>query len=260
MRVLGIDHVQLAMPSGGESAARRFYGEVLGFEEIPKPAPLAGRGGAWFRSGTVHLHLGVEADFRPARKAHPALRVEGLSALIVRCVNAGHPVERDVPRPGVERVQVADPFGNRIELMELGDGGAVTASEEARNREVVQGYYAAIAQGTAGLEWERWFAPDVVQEEFPNRVLPDGARRDLRGLREAAERGTALMRRQTFQLLTLVASGNTVVVEAEWRGQVSRDAGPFTAGMELRTRFAQVLELRDGRIVALRNYDCFYPA
>jgi ketosteroid isomerase-like protein len=135
----------------------------------------------------------------------------------------------------------------------------VSASEETTNREVVLAYYAAIAHGMTGLEWDRWFAPDVIQEEFPNRLLPNGAQRDLRGLREAAERGAALMDGQTFQLLTLVASGSTVVAEAEWRGQVSRDAGPFVAGTELRTRYAQVLELRDGKIVALRNYDCFYP-
>lgn len=119
MRFVDIDHVQLAMPAGGEDAARRFYAGVLGFEEVPKPDALAGRGGAWFRSGGVQLHLGVEADFRPARKAHPALRVEGLTALIVRCVDAGYPVERAVPLPGLERVHVADPFGNRIEFMEL---------------------------------------------------------------------------------------------------------------------------------------------
>jgi len=118
MPIVGLDHVQLAMPAGGEEAARRFYGDVLGLEEGPKPAGLAGRGGAWFRRGGVELHLGVEADFRPARKAHPALRVEGLPSLIVRCVNAGHPVERAVPVPGIERVCVADPFGNRIELIE----------------------------------------------------------------------------------------------------------------------------------------------
>jgi ketosteroid isomerase-like protein len=135
----------------------------------------------------------------------------------------------------------------------------VPASEEARNREVVQAYYGAIAHGMTDLEWERWFAPEVVQEEFPNRLLPGGAQRDLRGLREAAARGALLMGRQTFQVLTLLASGSTVVVEAEWRGQVRQDVGPFMAGTEVRTRFAQVLELRDGKIVALRNYDCFYP-
>ena len=121
MRIVGIDHVQLAMPEGGEDAARRFYRDVLGFDEISKPAALSGRGGAWFRSGDAQLHLGVEIDFRPAHKAHPALRVEGLTALIVRCVDAGYPVERDVPLPGLERVHVADPFGNRIELIQVGD-------------------------------------------------------------------------------------------------------------------------------------------
>jgi len=119
MRIVGIDHVQLAMPRGGEEAARRFYGGVLGLEEVPRPAALAGRGGVWFRNGAVQLHVGVETDFRPARKAHPALRVEGLTALIVRCVDAGHPVERDVPLPGLERVHVSDPFGNRLEFIEL---------------------------------------------------------------------------------------------------------------------------------------------
>jgi catechol 2,3-dioxygenase-like lactoylglutathione lyase family enzyme len=121
MRIVGIDHVQLAMPAGGEDAARRFYRDVLGLEEVPKPASLAGRGGAWFRGVGVELHLGVEADFRPARKAHPALRVEGLTSLIVRCVNAGFPVERQVPLPGIERVKVADPFGNRVEFVEVRD-------------------------------------------------------------------------------------------------------------------------------------------
>ena len=119
MRIVGIDHVQLAMPRGGEEAARRFYGGVLGLEEVPRPAALAGRGGVWFRNGAVQLHVGVETDFRPACKAHPALRVEGLTALIVRCVDAGHPVERDVPLPGLERVHVSDPFGNRLEFIEL---------------------------------------------------------------------------------------------------------------------------------------------
>jgi catechol 2,3-dioxygenase-like lactoylglutathione lyase family enzyme len=118
MPIIALDHLQLAMPVGEEASARRFYGEVLGLEEIPKPPSLAGRGGAWFRGGTVELHLGVMDDFRPALKAHPAFRVRGLSGLIRRCVDAGHPVERAVPVPGVERVYVQDPFGNRIELVE----------------------------------------------------------------------------------------------------------------------------------------------
>jgi len=132
-------------------------------------------------------------------------------------------------------------------------------SEEARNLTVVRDYYAAMARGAAGLDWEHWFAPGVVQEEFPNRLAPEGARRDLEGMKEAGRRGQALMVEQSFELLEIVASGNKVVVEAEWRGRIGRDAGPLRAGTWMRTRFAQVLELRDGRIVAMRNYDCFYP-
>jgi hypothetical protein len=90
----------------------------------------------------------------------------------------------------------------------------VPTSEEARNREVVEAYYAAIAPGMTDLDWERWFAPDVVQVEFPNRLLPEGAERDLRGLREAAARGATLMSQQTFHLVTLVAGGARWVVEA----------------------------------------------
>ena len=132
------------------------------------------------------------------------------------------------------------------------------ASEEARNLAVVRGYYAAMAHGPATIDWEEWFAPAVIQEEFPNRLLPSGTRRDLRGMQEAAQRGQALLAEQEFELLDLMASGSKVVVEAEWRGRVARDAGPFRAGTQLRTRFAQVLELENGKIVALRNYDCFY--
>ena len=118
MRVYAIDHVQLAMPPGGEAQARAFYAGILGLDEIPKPAELAGRGGAWFGNGAVTLHLGVEQEFRPARKAHPALLVEGLAELVTRLEDAGHPIQRDVQLAGTERVHVSDPFGNRIELME----------------------------------------------------------------------------------------------------------------------------------------------
>jgi catechol 2,3-dioxygenase-like lactoylglutathione lyase family enzyme len=126
VRIVAIDHVQLAMPPGGEDAARRFYRDVLQLAEVPKPSALAGRGGVWFESGAVALHLGVEADFRPARKAHPALRVAGLADLIARCEAAGIPVTRDVALPGCERVHVADPFGNRIEFVERAETEAAT--------------------------------------------------------------------------------------------------------------------------------------
>jgi catechol 2,3-dioxygenase-like lactoylglutathione lyase family enzyme len=118
MSILALDHVQLAMPEGGEDEARRFYGDLLGFDEVPKPANLAARGGVWFKSGDVRLHLGVEADFRPAGKAHPALLVSDLAALVGRLAAAGHAARADEPLAGCERVYVNDPFGNRLELME----------------------------------------------------------------------------------------------------------------------------------------------
>ncbi len=117
VKVLRLDHVQLAMPAGGESLARAFYQEALGIPEIPKPPELAKRGGCWFERGELKVHLGVEADFRAARKAHPALLVEGLTGL-VRLQSLGYAVHGDEPLDGYHRVYVDDPFGNRIELME----------------------------------------------------------------------------------------------------------------------------------------------
>ena len=116
--ILGLDHVQLAMPAGEEPRARSFYCDVLGLVEEQKPANLAGRGGVWFRGGALRLHLGVEADFRPAKKAHPALLVRGLADLMARCQASGFPPVRDEPLEGFDRVYVSDPFGNRIELLE----------------------------------------------------------------------------------------------------------------------------------------------
>ncbi|HET9400728.1 MAG TPA: VOC family protein [Candidatus Acidoferrales bacterium] len=118
MRILRIDHVQLAMPPHSEDRARKFYSGLLGLAELPKPPELAKRGGAWFESGSVRVHLGVEDDFRPAKKAHPALTVEGLDELIERCERAGHKTKPDAAFYGYKRVHVEDPFGNRIELME----------------------------------------------------------------------------------------------------------------------------------------------
>lgn len=118
MTILGLDHVQLAMPAGGEEMARGFYIGLLGFAEAAKPKQLAGRGGCWFTAGPVKLHLGVEADFAPARKAHPAIVVDDLQALRSRLAAAGCAIKDDVALEGVERMFVADPFGNRIELLE----------------------------------------------------------------------------------------------------------------------------------------------
>lgn len=117
MTIIGIDHVQLAMPVGGEETARAFYAGLLGIPEVPKPMPLAARGGCWFEAGQVRLHLGVEADFRPAKKAHPALVVADYAGLVSRLEAAGHPVRPDDELAGVTRGFVDDPFGNRIELI-----------------------------------------------------------------------------------------------------------------------------------------------
>jgi catechol 2,3-dioxygenase-like lactoylglutathione lyase family enzyme len=119
MRILRLNHVQLAMPQGLENQARGFYGDVLGLREIPKPVELAARGGAWFDlGGAQQLHLGVEAEFRPARKAHVAFDVEDLDALAARCQTAGYAPRADHKIPGIRRFFVDDPFGNRLELVE----------------------------------------------------------------------------------------------------------------------------------------------
>jgi catechol 2,3-dioxygenase-like lactoylglutathione lyase family enzyme len=106
------------MPRGREDEARAFYVGVLRMTEQPKPKNLARRGGVWFTAGEAQVHLGVEDDFRPARKAHPALLVVDLPAVLERCRAAGHTVVQDEPLPGYDRAYVADPFGNRIELLE----------------------------------------------------------------------------------------------------------------------------------------------
>lgn len=118
-RIEGIDHVQLAMPPGPgeEERAARFYEDLLGLPRVAKPAELAARGGCWFERGSVKVHLGVEADFRPARKAHPALVVSGLDGLCGRLEESGHPVRRAEDVPGRPQWYVDDPFGNRIELL-----------------------------------------------------------------------------------------------------------------------------------------------
>lgn len=119
-RIVALDHVQLAMPSGGEVEAEAFYCDVLGFAVLPKPEPLASRGGRWFAYGDVQVHLGVEQDFRPARKAHPALRVDGFDELVGRLGDLGVSWRGDEDLPGVRRLYVDDPFGNRIEVIDNG--------------------------------------------------------------------------------------------------------------------------------------------
>mgnify|MGYP000338636589 CR=1 FL=1 len=114
-RWVALDHVQLAIPTGQEEAARAFYVDVLGMTELPKPASMAARGGAWFSAGPFEIHVGAETDFVPARKAHPALTMRGLVDFVER---SGLDARWNDEIVGVVRCHVDDPFGNRIELIE----------------------------------------------------------------------------------------------------------------------------------------------
>jgi catechol 2,3-dioxygenase-like lactoylglutathione lyase family enzyme len=116
--ILAIEHVQLAMPPNQEDSARAFYGELLGLREVPKPAPLAARGGVWFEIGPVRIHLGVEPGFQPSKKAHVAFVVAELDALVREFRRRGQKAELDEQLDGYRRTHVLDPFGNRLELME----------------------------------------------------------------------------------------------------------------------------------------------
>ncbi|HUD78350.1 MAG TPA: VOC family protein [Streptosporangiaceae bacterium] len=113
-----IHHVLLACPPGSEEASRAFYAGVLGLAEIEKPPALARRGGCWFRGQDIELHLGVEADFRPARKAHPGLLVDGVDDWAARLTAAGYPADFDDEFPGMRRFYSFDPHGNRLEFLE----------------------------------------------------------------------------------------------------------------------------------------------
>ncbi|GAA4608691.1 VOC family protein [Actinoallomurus liliacearum] len=116
--LIGLHHVQLAAPPGTEPRMREFYAGILGLTEVPKPPALAARGGAWFRAPGVEVHIGAEADFRPARKAHPGILVRDLDALVDRLRAAGHQVRPDDLLPGYRRCYVDDPVGNRLEFLQ----------------------------------------------------------------------------------------------------------------------------------------------
>jgi catechol 2,3-dioxygenase-like lactoylglutathione lyase family enzyme len=120
--LVGMDHMQIAMPVGGEGAARRFYGEILGLAEVAKPQPLAVRGGCWFVGPGIQIHMGAEAGFTPARKAHPAFLVADLEACRAALEAAGVATRPDSEVPGVRRFYADDPFGNRVEFIQQGDG------------------------------------------------------------------------------------------------------------------------------------------
>jgi catechol 2,3-dioxygenase-like lactoylglutathione lyase family enzyme len=118
MPILGLDHVQIAIPVGGEEKARAFYSGILGFSEIAKPGPMAARNSLWFAAGPVNLHLGIASDFHPAKRAHPALIVDDLDRIVAACGRASLTVKPDTSFNGFRRTHVFDPFGNRLELME----------------------------------------------------------------------------------------------------------------------------------------------
>ena len=123
IEIVGVDHVQLSMPPGGEDEARQFYGEILGLREIPKPPELAGRGGCWFVGGNAAIHVAPESDFRPHAKAHPALVIRDLAAAREALGLADVAIEEDDSDLPVARCYIRDPFGNRIELDDERDAG-----------------------------------------------------------------------------------------------------------------------------------------
>jgi catechol 2,3-dioxygenase-like lactoylglutathione lyase family enzyme len=119
MKVYAVDHIQLAIPPEGENLAREFYGEILGLREKLKPEHLAKRGGIWFEQYDLKLHLGIDYNFYPAKKAHPGLLVEDLDEIVSRCEKSGYSFLAGEDVEGYRQVYVTDPFGNRIELLEL---------------------------------------------------------------------------------------------------------------------------------------------
>lgn len=118
MPIIGLDHIQLAIPAGGEAKAQAFYGDLLGMHEIAKPDNLAGRGGCWFELGDIKLHLGVERGFTPAKKAHPAFLIDDLAGFLEMLTEHQISATEDEPLCGYHRAYIHDPFGNRIELMQ----------------------------------------------------------------------------------------------------------------------------------------------
>jgi len=125
--------------------------------------------------------------------------------------------------------------------------------------EIAKRYVSRLSDGAGPDELDTFFAPDVVQEEFPNRLLPNGAVRDLPTMREGRARGQALLSAESFECRNVVAMDQQVAMELIWTGTIRQAAGPFAAGQVLRARFAIFMEFRDGRIVRQRNYDCFDP-
>ncbi|WP_335871396.1 VOC family protein [Bacillus sp. 2205SS5-2] len=119
--IRGIDHIQLAAPKGCEDEARRFYGELLGMEEVPKPENLRARGGCWFQCGRQEIHIGIQDSFLPAKKAHPGLVVTNLADFMKHLLNQDVDVKEGEPIQGRMRMFVDDPWGNRLEFLEYNE-------------------------------------------------------------------------------------------------------------------------------------------
>ena len=134
-----------------------------------------------------------------------------------------------------------------------------TSTRDLANLDAARQYLAAIQRGATGDELAQFFTPDVTQEELPNRVVPDGKRRKLAGILEAAERGQRVLSAQRFEIRLAVATGDRVILEVLWVGTLAMPFGTIPAGGEMRAHSAMFLEFRDGKIAAQRNYDCFEP-
>ena len=113
-----IDHIQLAAPIGSEDEARSFFQGVLSLDEVEKPHELKKNGGVWFSNGHIHIHVGIEEPFIPAKKAHPAFEVSDIDALASHIIEKGVSIQEDHRLPGAKRFYVNDPFGNRLEFLE----------------------------------------------------------------------------------------------------------------------------------------------
>ncbi|MAW61454.1 MAG: hypothetical protein CMJ94_11540 [Planctomycetes bacterium] len=155
MAIRALHHVQLAMPPGGEAEARRFYAGVLGIPEVSKPQPLAARGGCWFESGELRLHLGVKQDFRPAKKAHPALAVTDLDGLRARLQENGIALQEAEVLGEQRRGFVEDPFGNRVELIEQRGAGFAVLYRWKLKPERIDDFRDAWAAATHRIRAER---------------------------------------------------------------------------------------------------------
>lgn len=118
MLIKRIDHIQLAAPIGGEDKARTFFQDVLSLQEVEKPLELKKNGGVWFSNGHIHIHVGIEEPFLPAKKAHPAFEVSDIEALASQITEKGASIQHDDRLPGAKRFYVSDPFGNRLEFLE----------------------------------------------------------------------------------------------------------------------------------------------